>query len=99
MLALQSNGADLFVGGELERYEYVLPASNMAPLLTSSTTDVETTDVEIRHSPGSARIHSGCERARCTISTKTLRVSAGLLTSRRNAMRVPRMPSWVFNRT
>ena len=38
-------------------------------------------------------IHSACERACCTISTKTLRVSAGLLTSRTNVMRAPRMPS------
>ena len=37
--------------------------------------------------------HSARERACCTISTKTPRVSAGLLTSRKNAMRAPRMPS------
>lgn len=40
----------------------------------------------------------GPERACCTISTKTIRASAGLLTSRRNAIRAPRMPSWVFKR-
>jgi hypothetical protein len=45
------------------------------------------------------KIHSAHERACCTISTKTLRVSAGLLTSRKNAMRAPRLPSWVFKRT
>ena len=39
------------------------------------------------------RIHSARERTCCTISTKTFRVSAGLLTSRKNAMRAPRMPS------
>ena len=44
------------------------------------------------------RIHSARERACCTISTKTFRVSAGPLTSRKNPMRVPRMPSWVFKR-
>ena len=44
-------------------------------------------------------IHSACQRACCTISTKTLRVSAGLLTSRKNAMWAPRMPSRVFMRT
>jgi hypothetical protein len=38
------------------------------------------------------------ERACCTISTKTFLVSARLLTSRKNAMRTPRMPSWVFKR-
>jgi hypothetical protein len=38
------------------------------------------------------------ERARCTISTRTFLVSAGLLTSRKNAMRTPRMPPWVFKR-
>ena len=41
--------------------------------------------------------HHICERACCTISTKTVLVSAGLHTSRKNAMRAPRMPSWVFN--
>ena len=45
------------------------------------------------------RIHSVGERACCTISTKTFRVSAGLLTSLKNAMRAPRMPSAVFKRT
>jgi len=38
-------------------------------------------------------------RACCVISTKTFRVSTGSLTSLKNAMRVPRMPSWVFRRT
>jgi hypothetical protein len=38
-------------------------------------------------------------RACCTISTRTFLVSAGLLTSRKNAMRAPRMPPWVFMRT
>ena len=36
------------------------------------------------------RIQLACERACCTISTKTPRVFAGLLTSRKNAMRAPR---------
>jgi len=49
--------------------------------------------------PALCRIHSACERACCTISTKTFRVSAGLLTSLKNAMRAPRMPFGVFNRT
>ena len=44
------------------------------------------------------KIHSACERACCTISTKTLRVSAGLLTSRTNVIRAPRMPSPVVMR-
>ena len=38
-------------------------------------------------------------RACPTISTRTFLASAGLLTSRKNAMRVPRVPSWVFKRT
>ena len=42
--------------------------------------------------------HHACERACCTISIKTFLVSAELLTSRKNAMRVPRMPVWVFKR-
>src|SRR5439155_19402899 len=50
--------------------------------------------------PDDVEIHSACERACCTISTKTFRVSAGLFTSRKNAMRAPRMPSrvnqWAF---
>jgi hypothetical protein len=46
-----------------------------------------------------SRIHSACERACCTISTSTFRVSAGLFTSLKNAMRAPRMPSEVRNRT
>lgn len=37
-------------------------------------------------------------RACCTISTRTFLVSAGLLTSRKNAMRAPRTPSFVFIR-
>jgi hypothetical protein len=41
-------------------------------------------------------IQSGRERACCNISTKTLRASAGLFTSRGNATRAPRTPSWVF---
>src|SRR5438093_13447580 len=49
--------------------------------------------------PDDVEIHSACERACCTISTKTFRVSAGLFTSRKNAMRAPRMPSRVFIRT
>jgi hypothetical protein len=39
------------------------------------------------------------ERACCTISTNTFRVSAGLLASLRNAIRAPRKPSGVFTRT
>jgi hypothetical protein len=38
-------------------------------------------------------------RACVTISTRTCRASAGLLTSRKNAMRAPRVPSCVFKRT
>ena len=38
-------------------------------------------------------------RACAVISTRTFLASAGLLTSRRNAMRAPRVPSWVFKRT
>jgi hypothetical protein len=45
------------------------------------------------------QIYSGRERARWTISTNTFRVSAGLLTSCKNAMRAPRMPLDVFTRT
>jgi hypothetical protein len=44
-------------------------------------------------------VHLVCERACCTISTKTLRVSAALRTSCKKAMRTPRMPSGVFKRT
>ena len=39
------------------------------------------------------------QRARCTISTKIFRASAGLFTSFKNPIRAPRMPSGVFNRT
>jgi len=46
-----------------------------------------------------SKIHSACERACCTISTSTFRVSAGLLTSLKNAMRAPRIPSCVLKRT
>ena len=49
--------------------------------------------------PDDVEIHSACERACCTISTKTFRVSFGLFTSRKNAMWAPRMPSRVFIRT
>ena len=49
----------------------------------------------VRH----VRVYSAGERASCTISTKTFLVSAGLRTSRKNAMRAPRTPSGVFNRT
>ena len=49
--------------------------------------------------PYDVEIHSACDRACCTISTKTFRVSVGLFTSRKNAMRAPRMPSRVFIRT
>ena len=35
----------------------------------------------------------------CVISTRTFLVSAALLTSSKNAMRAPRIPSWVFSRT
>ena len=38
-------------------------------------------------------------RACPTISTSTFLASAALLTSRKNAMRAPRAPSWVFKRT
>jgi hypothetical protein len=38
-------------------------------------------------------------RACAFISTSAFMASAGLLTSRRKAMRAPRIPSWVFNRT
>ena len=38
-------------------------------------------------------------RACPTISTRTFLASSGLLTSRKNAMRAPRVPSWVFKRT
>jgi hypothetical protein len=38
-------------------------------------------------------------RACPTISTRAFLASAGLLTSRKNAMRAPRMPSSVFKRT
>src|SRR5262249_41210033 len=38
-------------------------------------------------------------RACCTISTRTSRVCCGLATSRKNAMRAPRMRSGVFRRT
>jgi hypothetical protein len=46
-----------------------------------------------------SNIHSACERAYCTISTSTFRASAGLLTSLKNAMRAPRIPSGVRKRT
>jgi hypothetical protein len=49
----------------------------------------------VRH----VRVYSADERACCTISTKTFLVSAGLRTSRKNAMRAPRTPSGLFNRT
>ena len=52
-----------------------------------------------RGRPPRFRTHSARERACCTISTNTFRVSAALLTSLKNAMRAPRMPSGVFNRT
>ncbi len=52
----------------------------------------------LAHSGGS-KIHSACERACRTISTNTFRVSAGLLTSLKKAMRAPRMPSGVLKRT
>lgn len=42
--------------------------------------------------------HVRC-RACCTISTRTFLVSPGLLTSRKNAMRAPFIPSLVFRRT
>jgi hypothetical protein len=45
------------------------------------------------------QIHLACERAYCTISTSTFRLSAGLLTPLKNAMRAPRIPSVVRNRT
>ena len=48
---------------------------------------------------GRSKVHSDRERACCTISTSTFRVSAGLLTSFKSAMRAPRMPSGVRNRT
>jgi hypothetical protein len=38
-------------------------------------------------------------RACPAISTSTFLASTGLLTSRKNAMRAPRVPSWVFKRT
>jgi hypothetical protein len=44
-------------------------------------------------------VHLPCERASCTISTRTFRVSAALCTSWVKAMRAPRMPSGVFKRT
>jgi hypothetical protein len=47
---------------------------------------------------GSATGHQASKRACCTISTRTFLVSAGLLTSRKNAMRAPRTPSCVFTR-
>ena len=47
----------------------------------------------------SFRVHLACERACCTISTKTFRVSAALRTSCEKAMRPPRIPSGVFRRT
>ena len=34
-----------------------------------------------------------------TISTRTFLASAGLVASRKNAIRAPRVPSWVFTRT
>ncbi len=37
-------------------------------------------------------------RARATMSTRTFLASAGLRTSSENAMRAPRVPSWVFKR-
>jgi hypothetical protein len=43
--------------------------------------------------------HHTSERACCTISTRTFLVSAWLLTSRKNAMRAPRIPACVFTRT
>ena len=49
--------------------------------------------------PDDVEIHAACDRACCTISTKAIRVSAGLFTSRKKAMRAPRMPSRVFIRT
>ena len=47
----------------------------------------------------SLRGHLACERACSTISTSNFRVSAGLLTSLKNAMRAPRIPSGVLKRT
>jgi len=49
----------------------------------------------VRH----VRVYLADERACCTISTNTFLVSVGLRTSRKNAMRAPRTPSGVFNRT
>jgi hypothetical protein len=47
---------------------------------------------------GSTTGYQASKRACCTISTRTFLVSAGLLTSRKNATRAPRTPSCVFTR-
>ena len=47
---------------------------------------------------GSVTGYHASKCACCTISTRTFLVSAGLLTSRKNAMRAPRTPSCVFTR-
>ena len=92
----------LLAGGEqgsLEAFEFANQAGGAVRALMDIELDnfVSGTAARILHIDGHPP-HT-CERACCTISTKTFLVSAGLATSRKNAMRAPRMPSWVFTRT
>ena len=77
------------------------PLKGMTAVERATSTDSGCNSVKTECGRHAARLRlsftQAC-RACSTISTRMLRISAGLLTSRRNAIRAPRTPSLVLSR-